>query len=293
VITMPIQILPPDEAAKKAKERVAEWKRQREIDAAKTRADGTSKRTGPKAQLPSSEKQIKVHKTRKTPWLHPSPEIPEHKQKLNDELANAVRNGNISKANDLLDAGADINSTDDCGNTPLMQAIWFRKKDMIKFLLEKGADVNFKNKKGVTALAKASQRHWLDDADTVKLLIEAGARVNDTYPWSPSDEYIAPFLSFYEWTALMIACYSAHAGAVEALLSAGADVRYIDEKGITPLMLAAFRRSPGSVKTIQLLIDAGADINARDNKGKTALTYAKFDTCSKNKEILRRYGATE
>lgn len=59
----------------------------------------------------------------------------------------------------LLKAGANVNHTDEKGNTPLIIASHFTNttstENIISFLLEAGADVNHKNKKGWTALMKA------------------------------------------------------------------------------------------------------------------------------------------
>lgn len=48
-----------------------------------------------------------------------------------------------------------------------------------------------------------------------------------------------------------------------------------DEKGRTPLHIAAESQQGDSVQRVLLLVEAGADVNAKDNEGKTPLGYCK------------------
>ena len=60
--------------------------------------------------------------------------------------------GNIEKAKLLLDYGADLNATTIYGETSLMTAALLHLPDMVRFLLEQGADHRFVNSQGRTAL---------------------------------------------------------------------------------------------------------------------------------------------
>jgi uncharacterized protein len=68
-------------------------------------------------------------------------------------------------------------------------------------------------------------------------------------------------------SALRDAIHNRQADRVRALLSDGADVGSVDDKGMTPLMVAA---SVGSPEIVELLIAAGADPAAKDKLGYTA-----------------------
>jgi ankyrin repeat protein len=75
----------------------------------------------------------------------------------------------------LLDEGADIESVDNEGKTPLMNAIYSKHKDLAKLLIGKGANVNVKEPNGWSPLMFAIMH---GQADIVKSLIKAGADVN-------------------------------------------------------------------------------------------------------------------
>lgn len=57
-------------------------------------------------------------------------------------LSSAVKKGDIELVKDLLTKKVDINEVDMSGSTPLHHAVWYGRFDIIKLLLEAGADVN-------------------------------------------------------------------------------------------------------------------------------------------------------
>lgn len=136
-----------------------------------------------------------------------------------------------------------------------------RRGDIIGFdaALKAGADVNYKNKSGETALLKAVEANRIG---LVERLIESDAAVNT----ADADGY----------TPLTIASALDHVEIVKLLLKAGADRNAKNKHGRTALMMTA--QSSGSVadkqhlkESAKLLIAAKADLNAKDNSGKTAL----------------------
>lgn len=73
----------------------------------------------------------------------------------------------------LLDKGANVNATDDKGVTALMLASRNGRHEIVKDLVERGAEINFKDKDGVTALMLASRG---GHREVKKLLQRAGAK---------------------------------------------------------------------------------------------------------------------
>lgn len=75
----------------------------------------------------------------------------------------------------LIGKGANLNLTDNDGNTPLMDAVQARFEDGVRSLLAGGAQIDKANDKGETPLIRAVQ---LRDLGLVRLLVAQGADVN-------------------------------------------------------------------------------------------------------------------
>ena len=88
-------------------------------------------------------------------------------------LVMATYSDQVAVTKYFLEQGAPVNYQDPMiGNTALMGVCFKGNIEMIQLLLEHGADVNLKNKKGSTALIFATQ---YGQAAAAKLLINAGA----------------------------------------------------------------------------------------------------------------------
>ena len=94
---------------------------------------------------------------------------------MKKEWQEATKQGDLEIVRLLLEAGADINSKDGHGQTALMNAAHAGQVELVRLLIEKGADLDVTAKYNLSALMLALiARH----ADTARLLIEAGADVN-------------------------------------------------------------------------------------------------------------------
>lgn len=83
----------------------------------------------------------------------------------------AADNNNILTAKYLLEHGADVNGSDDDGETALMKAVFGRHGEMASLLMDSNADVNAKSNERGTAVMHAIVNR---DLDSVKNLIKKG-----------------------------------------------------------------------------------------------------------------------
>lgn len=92
---------------------------------------------------------------------------------VNENLLEAAKLGNLPKVKRLLDAGAEVNFKNKDGITALMVASARGHTEIVQALLAKGAEVNTQDKDGVTALMYANT---VDHREVKELLIKAGAK---------------------------------------------------------------------------------------------------------------------
>lgn len=82
---------------------------------------------------------------------------------------------NLADTELYLQKGADVNARNKDGLTPLIAAADKGHLEVVKFLVEKGADVNAKDNNGRTPLIAAAPLGYLE---MVKFLVDKGADVN-------------------------------------------------------------------------------------------------------------------
>lgn len=88
-------------------------------------------------------------------------------QKFNKVFWDACANGDFAMAVGQIRTGADVNYANGDGRTALMRAAKRDRKDIVQLLIDNGADVNAADKYGKTALMGAAKRqpHNLQGAD--------------------------------------------------------------------------------------------------------------------------------
>ncbi len=234
--------------------------------------------------------------------------MPIHAQLSRDDLVKICVAGTVDELVAAIATGADVNSVDDYGNTLLMIVALDRTgsaADKAKLLLQAKVDPVKKNLDGRTALHAASDEANLD---LVKTLIDTGADVNAVTNIGLTPLNLACF-KHHQWEqgkqeavvrALLKAgadvtisgSYSLDAAAASAgpetvrlLLEAGyKDVNHVNKLGRTALMNAAKYNSSSEVAS--LLLNAGAKADLRDLKGETALDQAKQNPAPAVDEII-------
>jgi ankyrin repeat protein len=118
-----------------------------------------------------------------------------------------------------------------------------QKELCVNYLINNGADIRAKDKKGISILTHAART---GNVNVVKNLVGNGANVHVKSPRGI--------------TPLYAAAINGHNDVVEFILSQGADIDVKLNDGETPLMAAVWN---GQVETVALLINKGADVNAK------------------------------
>ena len=105
----------------------------------------------------------------------PRQTFPDNSSPNNMLLLNAAEDGNTVVIKQLIKYGANINYQDDDGWTALMFASANRNYDVIKLLLENKVKINIQSKAGKSALIISIEA---GDVNSVKLLIANNADIN-------------------------------------------------------------------------------------------------------------------
>jgi ankyrin repeat protein len=142
------------------------------------------------------------------------------------------------------------------GPSTVLDAAMAGNRDVVRALLQAGADVNSALGDGMTALHYAATRN---DAELAKILIVAGANMKAT-------------TRLGGYTPLLLASRTGNAAVLETLVAGGADPNSATVNGTTALMFAA---ASGKTDAVKLLLDKGAKVDAKENaRGETALMFA-------------------
>jgi ankyrin repeat protein len=179
-------------------------------------------------------------------------------------LITAIDTGTLDKVHDKLNKVTRVNAGDaEKKDTPLHHAMSHGNIDIVKELLNIGADVKAVNQDGDTPLHVASA--FGHEAVAALLLDQESGRLADMKAVNKDGD-----------TPLHLASGYGQGAVVKVLLEHGADVEVVNEEKQTPLHSAAVNGHSGWV--IELLLDEEsgrcADVNAADEDGDTPLHIA-------------------
>ena len=170
------------------------------------------------------------------------------------EIINHAKKGDMTSVRILINAGINVNSKDEFGNTPLHMASYHGHTEIIKMLLGAKAELNSQTKEGNTPLHMALYKGHIE---VVKILLEAGSDIDN--------------VNIKGKTPLHIASYHGHTQIIKMLLDAKADVNARTKEGNTPLHTASYK---GHVEIVTFLLEAGSDIDSVNLKSNTPLSFA-------------------
>lgn len=171
----------------------------------------------------------------------------------------AAKMGRIDIASALIQAGANVNHSNNAGQTPLMYAGFH---DMTEYLIGCGADANHVSLANETALVKAAEDN---NTEALQYLLEYGVGHMDV--------------------ALHGACAAGAYDATRLLLEAGVDPNCRVVDGGTPLM-RAICAGYSNAELVRLLLSKGADVRAKDNDGWNVFMWFADDGSSDTETMM-------
>lgn len=182
---------------------------------------------------------------------------------LGDLLTLAIDNhsNDLEYMKRLLAAGADLTVWGIDNSTALKKSIVYNRYDVIKIIVEAGANLEEKDEHGWTALHWASKTFEAFKSDIIlEFLIKSGA---DLEAKNNLGE-----------TPLQVACVFSETETIKILLEAGANIEARNIDGMTPLHLASDWKR---YNIISYLLEAGASKEALDNKDNTPWDLAPYN----------------
>jgi ankyrin repeat protein len=174
---------------------------------------------------------------------------------LNHDIIKAAKQGSFQVLKDLLDKGAELNTTVSDSlkkRTLLHHASQKNHPEIVEFLIKKGIPVNIKDAQGKTPLWYACEENNYEAAET---LVNNGCDINITGDWNPLDRASSASYDGIE--------------VVKLLIDNGANVNLV-VGGSSHIALASALRQE-NIEASKLLIKNGSNVNHIDAKGETPM----------------------
>jgi ankyrin repeat protein len=152
-----------------------------------------------------------------------------------ESIHDAALKGDVETARRMLDANPQrINARNKLGKTPLHQSLTGGNDEIIKLLIERGADVNAQDSTGMTPLHIAA---WWSVTAHAKILIDHGANLNS--------------IDKFGDTPLHTAAMNGRGKMCQFLITSGAAMDAKNLDGQTPLDLAKREGQEESTRVIE------------------------------------------
>ncbi len=223
-----------------------------------------------------------------TKILYKTPEIVDYRDKeLNTSLHIAALQGNITICKILIAEDANVNAENEYGYTPVYNAVKSNNIDLVKLLVDNGAEYDLRDRSYVTSAflyAILSGK-----TEIVKYFLSIGAQsdlVSISYAMDKNQKEIFEMLiqqeididvqrNFFGTTLLHISVINADPYYLNTLLQKKPFLNIKDSiLGRTALHKAVLKRRTAMAKE---LIDNNASINIADDLGYTAVDYAEIE----------------
>ncbi len=187
-------------------------------------------------------------------------------------LIEAVKNNDSVLVKKIITKNK-VNDIDERSMTALHWASGNGNVEMVKILIDNGANVNAQEKSGYTPLHFAAGKGF---NDVISVLVKSGADIN-----KPAADNSTP---------LHFSAECDQTGSVNLLVKLSANVNAQESSGKRVLHIISKSKSD-STETVFLLIKAGADVNALDTEENTALHYSLAAKSGPNSKMLLASGA--
>lgn len=188
-----------------------------------------------------------------------------------DDLHQAIKQNDIKRLKQILDAGIDVDAANQDNQSPLMVAAYLGNIDVLKLLLKSGASINLTDETGRSPLIYAISGGKIK---SVSELLYQGANVNQTDAKGNSPLHYAAKLNNHSIVSL--------------LLSNGADSEIANKKGRTALMIAGRNEQQENIRAILVHLGTDEDETFYDHTLIKMISKRDFKTV---KAIFREIGA--
>ncbi len=175
-------------------------------------------------------------------------------------IVEAATQGNLELVKGLLEQGADINMTNSVGRTALTAAVMGNYLEIARVLIDAGANPDLQDSQRNNALLVTGE------TGNVEMLREV-LRANPDFTLT----------NRYGGSALIPAADRGHLEYVREILKTEININHINNLGWTALLEAVILGDGGERHTeiVRLLLDAGADKTIADKNGVTPLMHAQ------------------